>query len=495
VQATRPLEYPEADFLYFKALATEESAPIRDWLASHQKHRFAREAAERLLQLLVDNEASKEEITEAIAGWDATRLPDLKATEALKGIKMLLGQGQPELALEMGAFGIKGGRADRYPEAVHELHREMGEILLNRGENQRAWEHLLSAAFGLPEDGRISYLLGTFYEREGRLERALSRYSQALLRPESGPAAVNAIENLRALMPEITIDTIDAMLQGRTFNFSPATTYVPPKQGKPPTRTVLAELFTNPELGRFQGGQWISLAVGGAMALEGLMAFYPQDRLLALTWHIDVPAPSAVMIDSGLRRAREERLGPNILLIKGTGRGPGAGRDRDAEAMFEQNRALVDTALEDPSNLTMVIEAKIDADVLKGTLTVTGPADAQDRVQLVLAERGVLCPGKGLVVVHRMLARAEILSGHDGIPFRPRDGKMVIPFEVKLKAITAANESFLDRYQEQGKGMPARISSKIDPKQVSLVASVRDQSSGEVWHAHRHDVTNFGSHQ
>jgi hypothetical protein len=143
----------------------------------------------------------------------------------------------------------------------------------------------------------------------------------------------------------------------------------------------------------------------------------------------------------------------------------------------------------------MVIEAKIDADVLKGTLTVTGPADAQDRVQLVLAERGVLCPGKGLVVVHRMLARAEILSGHDGIPFRPRDGKMAIPFEVKLKAITAANESFLDRYQEQGKGMPARISSKIDPKQVSLVASVRDQSTGEVWHAHRHDVTNFGSHQ
>ncbi|HMS15498.1 MAG TPA: hypothetical protein PKA37_01570 [Planctomycetota bacterium] len=488
VTQVRKPSFPESEFQYFRALAEERADAIAEWLRTNEGHRFAREAAERLLQMRLDDEAPEAEIAAALSQWDTTRLADLKCTEALRGMKMLMSQGRRDLALGLGTLGLRGGRSDRYPESVPQVHALMGEILLDQGDNQRAWEHLLSAAFGLPEDGRISYLLGTFYEREGRLERALSRFIQALLRPESGSSAVLALDSLRTRMPELNVDLIDAMLKGRTDNFTPAKSYQVPVDGKAPTRTVLVELFTNPELGRFMGGQWVSFAAGGAMTMEGLLAYCPKDRIAALTWHLGQPAPSAVMIESGLQRAAAEGLRPDVLLVAGGARGPGAGRSRDAEGLFETNRGLVDAALKEPSNLKISVDCTLKGLHLEGTVTVTGPADTQDRVHLVLAERGVLCPGKGLVVVHRMLARATLLNGNDGVAYKPVNGSMSIPFSLSLESIRTENEDFLDRYQERGQGVPPRMSSKIDPNQVTLVAYVRDRLTREVWQAHRHDV-------
>ena len=70
--------------------------------------------------------------------------------------------------------------ADRYPDAVHQLHAQLGTILLDAGESREAWKHLLSAAFGLPEDGMVNLQLGRFYEQEGRYRRAFSRYVQGI---------------------------------------------------------------------------------------------------------------------------------------------------------------------------------------------------------------------------------------------------------------------------------------------------------------------------
>ena len=91
-----------------------------------------------------------------------------------------------------GELGIANGREDRYPDAVHKLHAHMGSIQLQQGARRDAWKHLLSAAFGLPEDGPLNLDLARCYEEDGRFSRAYSRYLQALLSPESKCGTDNA---------------------------------------------------------------------------------------------------------------------------------------------------------------------------------------------------------------------------------------------------------------------------------------------------------------
>ena len=100
----------------------------------------------------------------------------------------LANAGWPDFVIAAGELGIESGRKDRYPNAVHEIHSKMGDVLLEKQEGRRAWKHLLSAAFGLPEDGMVNLNLGRYYEQEGRYKRAFSRYVQACIKPESGPA-------------------------------------------------------------------------------------------------------------------------------------------------------------------------------------------------------------------------------------------------------------------------------------------------------------------
>ena len=41
--------------------------------------------------------------------------------------------GHPDLVVHAGAIGIEGGRDDRYPNAVHDIHARMGAVLLEQG--------------------------------------------------------------------------------------------------------------------------------------------------------------------------------------------------------------------------------------------------------------------------------------------------------------------------------------------------------------------------
>ena len=95
-------------------------------------------------------------------------------------------------------------------------------------------------------------------------------------------------------------------------------------------------------------------------------------------------------------------------------------------------------------------------------------------MQIVLAERGVLYPGKAKIVVHRMVARGVLTEELDGAPYAPINGVMSLKFDKSLTEITEENEAFLKRHEDEGRGLPTRLSTSIDPQQVSLVAIVRD---------------------
>jgi len=408
---------------------------------------------------------------------------------------VLIEAGRPDVAIVAGKIGVESGRKDRYPEAVHKLHTKLGELLLGRDQVDDAWEHLLSAAFGLPDDGKVNLLLGQLYEAKERWRRAQSRYIQAVIQPETGPQAIEGLERVQRSMEgePLSVDLVDRMVRGKVHNFSAATKFEPSEETDT-TRCVYVELFTNPHFGRKLTEGWRSFAVGGAMAAEGLLSHFPRDRVVVVSHHLDAPEPVATMTELGLVAAQEYGVqGPVAMAIDGRQFGPGAGRWRQAERIYEENRTLVMDELTRPTPYAITIDAELtgegaDAVGVRGTVRVTGPDDTLRRVQVLLVERGVLYPGKAQVVVHRNLVRGSLVDSIDGVRFDPEDGAQSIDFARTLADITAENVAHLDRYEEGGGGAASRLSVAIDPRQVSVVAFVRDATNGEVLQAAQLDL-------
>lgn len=488
---TEPAEFPLEDLAFFRARIEEEPEPLLAFLEEYEDARLAREAAPLLLELQIELGAEAEDCRVALEWIDKTRIEDLRSTEALATMKMLLESRRPDLAILAGQLGIESGRKDRYPEAVHKLHTQVGELLLAEGDNYEAWEHLLSAAFGLPDDGKVKLLLGELYERQERWLRAQSQYIQAVIPPETGPQAIAGLERLQEKMggETLSVDLVDRMIRGKVHNFSAATEFeVTPETDN--NHCVLVELFTNPHFGRKQGEGWQSFAVGGAMAIEGLLSHYPRDRVVVLVHHIDAPEPCASMNDFGSSAARAYGLAePTRTVIDGRDFGPGAERWRNAEPLYEQNRLLVLERLKKASPFQLKIDAEVATDGrVHGSVQVDGEAEKSCQVQVVLAERGVLYPGKAQVVVHRMLARGSLLGRVYGVDLVPRDGKATIEFSRTLDEITAENVAFLEEYEQAGGGAASRLSVSIDPRQVSIVAFVRDVSTQQIVQAAQLDL-------
>jgi hypothetical protein len=116
-----------------------------------------------------------------------------------------------------------------------------------------------------------------------------------------------------------------------------------------------------------------------------------------------------------------------------------------------------------------------------------GPSEYDRRLVLVLAERGVLFPGKTGVIIHRHLARAE-LTPSGGIDWDPLDGLQEFEVEVHLSDLQVAQEAYLDDLAAGGIGATSRVSTAIDGQQITLVAWVENGSTGEVLEAVKFDL-------
>ena len=479
---TVPAAFPEADLEYFRAFAEEEPGPLEAVLAKHPDSRLAREAAEALLDLLLDEDAEAARFSKALVWMDKTRIGDLRATESLETMKKLLLARRPKLAIEAGELGIKSGRKDRYPESVHKLHAKLGELMLENGQDDQAWEHLLSAAFGLPEDGRINLLLGRFYEKKKRYKRAMSRYIQAVIQPESGGDAVKGMESVQKAMgaERLSVDLVDKMIAGKVRNFGAATRFQVTKDTDT-NRTVLVELFQNVHLGRPLKEGWRSFLEGGTMAEEGILSHFPRSRVAVLTYHLPIPELSATVTPLAMDMAQlygEPR--PGYFCIDGMQKAKGAGRWREAESIYEGLRKRVMSSLEEESQHEIQLEAKVDGDRLEGEVIVRGPAREGAHVQLILFERGVLYPGKGLVVVHRNLARARLTPKFEGLAFKPGEKGFRYRFVASLKDLRKQQERFLTELESERKQSATRLSIRIDPRQVGVVAILRGADGREV---------------
>jgi hypothetical protein len=165
------------------------------------------------------------------------------------------------------------------------------------------------------------------------------------------------------------------------------------------------------------------------------------------------------------------------------------GHVRDAEKIYRDGRNKVLTELAEPSQFTLDLKSSILGDKLEGTLEISGPDDASAVVQIVLAERGVLYPGKSKVVIQRMVARAGLTKVLGGVSFKPEQGKMTLPFSRSLQSITESNIEYLKALEADGAGSVQTFAARMDPAQLTIVAFVRDRKSGRILQAVQIDPT------
>ncbi|MCA9001583.1 MAG: hypothetical protein KDB61_06650 [Planctomycetes bacterium] len=519
ITPTKDAEYPESDLEFFQATwdewgPREDADALEAFLTKYPEERLSAEAAKALLDTRLIQGAGKESVQKALEWADATTPEDLRATAAMDWMDTCSAFGYPEYLVMAGELGIQSGREDRYPNAVHELHARVGETQLEMGLGLEAWKHLLAAAFGIPEDGRVNLGLGRYYESQaeefaaagetrralGRYRRAFSRFVQASIKADSGPAAIEALERVQQRMTaagsseaSFSVDLVERMIAGKVRNFGAATRFKPDEENSG-SKVALVEFFTN----GFYGTEERGGAIGGALAQEGLIQHFPESHVAFLSYHLPGPALDPLVNDLAIARAQELGVeNPNVQVIDGSRGIQGAGKWRDAEKIYEAARKAIGESLlsESADDLELDLAAEYvppstdhPAGSISGWVSLDGPEYMDLRLYCVLAERGVLFPGGSGVVVHRMLARAELLSMMDpaetvGARWVPDGGFQEIPFEVGLDAIQVQNEACLDRLMDGGAGTVRKLSMQLDPRQLVVVAFVRDDSTGQVLQA------------
>jgi len=488
IRAASSPRFPDEDLKWFQAMVSEDRDLVLAWLDEHADSRLGREAAEFLLTLMLDEGAETDELASAVQWVNDTMVADLRATRLFDLMEELVNEGEVDLGIAAGEIGVKSARKDRYPEANYKLHGRLGELLLPR-DNREAWRHLLSAAFGLPDDGMINLNLARVYEADGKSKRAFSRYIQALVKEESSELAMEALVRMdKELPPEdrMTIESIDRMISGRVRNFSAPDVYqvVPDKRTN---RTSVVEFFTNAYIGTEQRGG----AIGGALGNQGVLSHFGDTECVFLSYHLPVPRIEPLVTPLGQYMAGWLGVrGPVVQVVDGVRSAPGAGKHRQAAEIYEATRDAVVSRLARNSPVEVNAHAVLTGTQLTGSVSVLGPEIGSPEdlalkplvVQVVVAERGVVFHGSSGVVIHRMLARGLATRGSlAGVAFLPDDeGKLEFQFSRNLSELENENRKFIDQLEEGETKGGARMGLRIEPKSVELIVLVRDAETGEV---------------
>ena len=104
------------------------------------------------------------------------------------------------------------------------------------------------------------------------------------------------------------------------------------------------------------------------------------------------------------------------------------------------------------------------------------------RAQAELASASKESTGKSKVVIQRNVARAALTAWAGGEEWAPVDGEQRLPFERAFADVERENAAFLTERRPPGESATT-IGVRLDPRQLSVLAIVRDAKTKEVLQA------------
>jgi len=475
---TRPARFPEDDRAYFRAMVTGQADPIEAWLTKHPKSRLAEEASDLLLARRLADPATKPDLLQrAVRRAVETRPEELRATTALQLMDELAKADRGKAVVWAGEEGIRFGRKDRDSNAVHKIHARLGARLLESGERREAWRHLLSAAFGMKDDGPVNLNLAKFYEKDGKLARAFARYVYALIKPETGAEAIKGLERVQKRMSpgeSLSIDVLEKLVAGKVPGFGVGNKFRPTKENSA-NRCVLAMLFT---------GAHCPPCLGADLAFDGILSHFPSKWVTVLEYHLPIPRPEPLVNEAALRQF--EFMGFNgtpVAVFDGVETISGGGAEDKKEEIWLKYKEKLLARLKVPAKHEIEADLAIRDGLVRGKIRVKGPAVSGARLHALIVEKGVLFPGGNKVVIHHAVVRGSVFAGPSGVAFRPDgDERFQTSFEKSLSTVRRDLEDVLDQIEADSGVTFGMRPTRLDPEQLSLVVFLQ-APSGEILQA------------
>lgn len=200
--------YPRDDLAFFAAESAGTAAALEAFLAAHPSSRLAPDAAEALVRTRLDQADATEADVLSAVGWAVRVAPaDRRIDTCLGFLEMFDAMpNRTALAIAAGRQGLTYARDAFDSRVVTTLHQRLGQLEMKRQQWDEAWKHLLSAAFGAPDDPNIMLDLARVYDKRGEVRRAYARYKRLSVTPGAPPEIAaeiaSAMERLRKLLPK-----------------------------------------------------------------------------------------------------------------------------------------------------------------------------------------------------------------------------------------------------------------------------------------------------
>jgi hypothetical protein len=182
--------------IYFKALIDEDAEAIESYLDAYPASRLAEEAIETLLrQRLADSSATADDVNRVV-GRMVKMLQAKIAAEKLLGYAESLFSKQDDKGIVPLLLEQAKNCCMKSPDAAmlgFEAQGQLGRYMLAKQNWPQARLHLLSALFGQPANPKFNYWMGQYYQANGQLSRAWSRYLKACIADNAPTEAFTAI--------------------------------------------------------------------------------------------------------------------------------------------------------------------------------------------------------------------------------------------------------------------------------------------------------------
>ncbi len=481
LERVRPAKKPVVERAIFAALAKRDGAAIEKWLDKHKAHRLAMEAGRTLLSLRIhEAPLDKERVEKALSVYAATTPAKRRTRMLLEFLQKMAAERDDVYAISRSKaieLAVQNARFDEDPDVIHKTRSELGARFLEDGKLKEAHRHLLSAAFGLPRDGMINLRLGRFWERKRSFKRAWSRYLMAAITPEAGAEGMDGLKRLAEETGDRSpydAEAMERLLEGRIPGFGPASTYRAP-DGKRPTRTVLAELFT---------GAHCKPCAAADLAFEGIDAHFRDAEVVVLQHHLPVPAVEPLVVPAAITRARALKIrGTPSVVVDGFERvNRLGGQASKAAERFATLRMVLERRLESSTPWRLGVDGTLDKGVVRMTATIEGPADRTVTLRAYVAERTMLFPGGNGIVLHRWVTRHDLSDG--GVAVAATDGARTIERSVSLDDILDIVDEHLDGVEDRTNQPFAMRPDRVAERQLAVIAFLED-ASGRVVQAAR----------
>lgn len=244
------------------------------------------------------------------------------------------------------------------------------------------------------------------------------------------------------------------------------------------TQTTLVELFT---------GSQCPPCVAADVATDVLSKSYPEDHLIVLRWHQDIPGSDPMANGFGEERFRwymvdllgQTSFGTPTVFANGERLDGVGGFLTRSMQVFETIHEEITPALKKKSDLTIDATASMTGDEVSIDASVDGlPSKAGDlRLGVVLAEDAVSYEARNGVRLHETVAR---WAAKGPIGVKPEKGELAYTGKVALDSIRKELRSHLKKSEDRGYRFPAK---PMEMKQLHLVAYVQDSSTGKILQA------------